>query len=189
MENSYKIISTDAYILHSYQRGESDKTITMLTKENGVVDVYARSIRNLNSKLRSNSTPYSKVYTSIICGKNYILKDVFITDRQVEIWDDEEKYTAYVSLLRNLKNILPRDEMEKNIFNVVDTTENFLKKSDKNEITPIILISYFFIFHSLGYVEGAELTKKSFDEMLVLYRDEKIKKRIKSSVENAFKNY
>ena len=107
MRNSYAILTTDAFILHTRGIGEADRMITVLTRENGVLDVYARSIRKETAKMRGAVKPYGQVRLSLIQGKKNILKDITVTDTLDAVWNEQRKYKAYVILLRHIHTLVP----------------------------------------------------------------------------------
>lgn len=155
MINSYSVINTDAYIIHTRASGEADKIITFLTKDNGIVNVFAKSIRKESAKMRYMVKPYARVHISIIAGRKNILKNIFITDPYVELWNSKERYTAFVILLRSISSFIPITEHnEKEIFSIIENASILLRDEDVEIIPNILLVAQASILEKLGYIEN-----------------------------------
>lgn len=65
----HHIFHTEAVVLGTYVKAESDKLVTLYTKEFGLVRADARGMRNMRSKLRFALQPYSIVQLDMISTK------------------------------------------------------------------------------------------------------------------------
>ena len=167
MPTSYPILTTDAFIIHTKAVGEADRIITMLTKENGLMNLYARSIRKDGAKMRGNAKPYARVSVSVILSRRSILKDITITNTLSKIWNNKQKYTTFVTLLRCLRTLIPITESyDDNVFHTIETATDLLQKSQQSHAQHILLIAQVMLLTTLGYVPDQSITPNHFTNIL-----------------------
>ena len=165
--SSYPILTTDAFIVHTRGVGEADRIITALTRDNGLMDVYARSIRKDGSKMRGAVKPYARVSVSVVLGKRAILKGIAITDTFDTIWNDKEKYTAFVTLIHRLRTLIPITESyDENMFHTLETATNLFQTTEPTHARHILLIAQVMVLAALGYVSDQNITPSRFSEIL-----------------------
>ncbi|HEY4493311.1 MAG TPA: recombination protein O N-terminal domain-containing protein [Candidatus Paceibacterota bacterium] len=68
---SERIYTTRALVLSERASGEASKVFTLFTRELGLVYAYARSVREVRSKLRYNLPLYSHTLVSLVPGREY----------------------------------------------------------------------------------------------------------------------
>ena len=167
MSKSYPILTTDAFIIHTRAIGEADRIITALTKENGLMNLYARSIRKDGAKMRGSAKPYARVSVSVILSKRAILKDITTTDTLNQIWNNKQKYTAFVTLLRSLRTFIPITEScDENLFHTIDRATELLRKSQPTHSNHILLIAQIILLTILGYVPDEDMKPTNFTDIL-----------------------
>ena len=66
---SHQIHHTDAFILASYPRGESDRVVVLLSEEFGLVRGIATGVRKETSKLRYSLQPYTWSRVALVRGR------------------------------------------------------------------------------------------------------------------------
>ena len=187
MRNSYTVLTTDAFILHTRGIGEADRMITVLTRENGVLDVYARSIRKETAKMRGAVKPYGQVRLSLIQGKKNILKDIIVTDTLDAIWNEQKKYRSYVNLLKHIHALVPAvSEEDESLFSIAQTAVQLLQDSDVNLAEHILLVAQVLVLNTLGYVSNPTVPHTMFIQALrEVSRDTKTLGRFKQCLNNA----
>ncbi len=167
MLKSYPILTTDAFIIHTRATGEADRVITALTKENGLMNLYARGIRKDGAKMRGGAKPYARVSVSVILSRRTILKDITITNTLDQIWNNKQKYTAFVALLRCLRTLIPITESyDENVFHTVETATELLQKSQQTHVQHILLIAQVMLLTTLGYVPDQNIVPTQFTNIL-----------------------
>ena len=107
MHGSYPISTTEAYIIHTKGVHEADRILTALTKDKGMLEIYARGIRKEGAKMRNRIKPYAHTYLSVIHGKTLILKDAAAGEPLDTIWENKKKYTALVKLFKHTQTLIP----------------------------------------------------------------------------------
>ena len=169
---SHKVITTDAFVIHTSISGEYDRRITLFTREKGRVDVFAKSIRKQESKLKGIAYPYRYINCSLICGRQYIFKEGFVIDTLDEIWGDDKKRKAYVSMLRNIYLLLTQEQKEENIFDSLVKSIELLKEN-KYQPEDIELVYILSLLYDIGYLDKG---KESMGDMLLSLNSDKRKK-------------
>ena len=167
MKGVYPVLTTDAFILHTRGVGEADRIVTALTRSRGLMHVYARSVRKEGAKMRGAVKPYGKVTLSVIIGKRNILKDIVTTDTLCTIWADEDKYTAFVRLLRFTHSLIPvAEEYDDTIFSVIENVSCFLCESHPLPAKDALLAAQVMILTTLGYIPECSSASESFTEVV-----------------------
>ena len=178
-----EVSTQTAYILHTEQSGEADRILTIFTKEMGILKVFAKSIREIKSKLKHGAIPYRKCSVSIINGNQYILKDVIDIDELEYIWSDKSKIDIYVSSLRLLKKTVLQPEIrEVGIFNALDELVSSLSDSSSEDIMLSFKIK---LFEELGYLDGLGL---DFPNTFQALGDTNVKKDMSKKVNYVINN-
>lgn len=167
MKNSYPVLTTDAFVLHTRGVGEADRIITVLTRDSGLMNVHARSIRKEGAKMRGVAVPYGRVSLSVVLGKRTILKDMFVTDIFDAIWCDEAKYTAFIILLYHIRAFIPVIEShDEDFFVITETAVHFLKHSTSSYSTNILLVAQVMLLTALGYIPDQTILPAHFADIL-----------------------
>ena len=167
MTHAYPILTTDAFILHTHNGGEADRTVVVLTRERGVMYVYARSIRKETAKMRMMVLPYNRVHMSVIIGKRNILKDIVVTDPFRAVWGETGKYTALVRLLHCVHTLIPPlESKDVRIFAVVEEAVRALERSDGTYAPHILLVAQVSILNILGYVHNDHIQNNPFETVM-----------------------
>ena len=166
MRKSYSVLTTDGFVVHTRGVGEADRVVTVLTERDGLMDVYARSVRKEGAKMRGATKPYARVSLSVVLGKRNILKDIVITDTLDLLWCDREKYTALVVLLHFLRTLIPVTEScDEGVFHTIETAARLLQESDPAHAQDILLIAQVIVLALLGYVSDHSITPSRFENI------------------------
>jgi len=97
------MIKTEAIILKSTDTNEVDRLLTVYSKELGKINISAKGVKKLESKLRYNIEPISYVQLILVEGKNFlILKDAVLLDQFLNIKKDLEK----IKIARKLADLI-----------------------------------------------------------------------------------
>lgn len=187
---NYSVFNTKAIILHTKAINDADRTITFLLEDGRLIDVFAKSVRKNDAKLRTHCLPYSKVEISIILGNKYILKNIKRIDTLSEVWKSETKYKNYVRLLNKLKYFIPITEITNKHFYIIinEFLENIKKDMDKDSIDLLTLITEIELLKALGYIEKDYFKDSTLDKILEnAKKDDKVKRKLQFKLENTLK--
>ena len=104
---------------------------------------------------------------SAVLGKRTILKDITVTDTLNAIWNDREKYTAFVRLLRYVRSSVPVEEYrDEELFGIIETAANLFKTTDSTRAADVLLTARIMILHAFGYVDDDTVARNPFEKTL-----------------------
>lgn len=134
---------TPALILRQLPRGESDLLITLYTQEYGRIDVLARSVREMSSKLKSCADLFTFGQAEFIQGKNIKTLTDFWPDkkwsRDISAWSCLDKASEL------LLHFLKEEEKDDNVWRLL---VGFLDKIEKPEL------AYHWLAWNLIFLQG-----------------------------------
>ena len=135
------MIKTEAIILKSTDTNEVDRLLTVYSKELGKINISAKGVKKLESKLRYNIEPISYVQMILVEGKNIlILKDAVLIDQFLNIKKDLEKIKIVKKLLNLIDEAIVGEEKDEDIWELI--LGNF-KAIDKNKISGNLVLRNF----------------------------------------------
>ena len=130
------MIKTEAIILKKSDLGEIDRILVVYTEKLGKVNVSAKGVKKLESKLRYSIEPISYVQMILVEGKNFlILKDAVIIDQFLNIKKDLEKIKIARELTEIIDEAIVGEEKDEQIWNLIST---ILKELDVGHTTSYI---------------------------------------------------
>lgn len=151
---------TEGFTFRKENRLEADRVFSVFTKDFGRIEVFGRTIRKINSKLRPNIEIFSLSEIEFIQGKNKkTLTNTLFLERFKNISEVPEKLEIAFNIAYILDNFIKGEEKDEKILElIVDTFEklNNHTLSTKN----YSLVYYYFLWNFifvLGY--GPELSK------------------------------
>jgi recombinational DNA repair protein (RecF pathway) len=149
----YAFHHTSAYILASYERGETSRAYKLFTREKGMLYAYAQGVRELKNKNRFSLTTFSTIETALIQGRN--AWRITSVEAKKKNSSDSEK-----NILSFLGKILPKEVPEYEIFDELDSFGRAtLKEKEEENLFLYERIALLRILYSLGYVSRHHLPK------------------------------
>lgn len=152
----HHIYQTDGYILKTIPIKEADKLVVIFTKEFGLISATAQGIRYEKSKLRFAIQDYSKATISLVRGKNDIWR---LTNAQVDrslysSIEDNEKFKIIARVFKLLERLLPGEEVDDGLFNIIDAGINYLETNsfEREKLLDIESVFVLRILNQLGYI-------------------------------------
>jgi len=120
------MIKTEAIILKSADSNEVDKLLTIYSEKMGKINISAKGVKKVESKLRYSIEAISYVQMILVEGKNFlILKDAVIIDQFLNIKKDLEKIKIAKRLAELIDEAIVGEEKDEDIW-------KFLLKSFKD---------------------------------------------------------
>lgn len=114
------MIKTEAIILKTADLGETDRFLTIYSKEFGKIQVAARGIKKLESKLRYHLEPLSYSLLILVEGKKFrIIKDAVLIDQFLSIRRDLEKMKTVYKIANLIDELIAGEEKDENIWNLI----------------------------------------------------------------------
>jgi DNA repair protein RecO (recombination protein O) len=141
-------------VVKKEDRGEADQLLTIYTKDFGKLEILAKSIRKISSKLRSGVEIFYLSEFEFIQGKGYkTLTDAILLEKFANLRDDLSRLKFAYQMADVADDFLRAPESDKEIWNLLLKT---LKKINDPKILseklPAIYYSFLFNFISLlGY--------------------------------------
>ena len=153
--------------------------------------MFARSIRKEEAKMRTVMLPYRSVYISFVVGRKNILKDAVVKDPLRSIWENREKYTAYVSLLQCIRHYIPTNALvDEPLYATVIETLSHLKACKPSSASIVSLVAKTIILSHLGHVEHTNFSVKNFTEVVdKALQSKTYKNKIEKTLMNAMIHY
>lgn len=129
------IYTTEAIVLESRDYGEADLIVTYLTKEFGILNLFAKSPRKIKSKFGSSLEPltYSKI--SFI-GREDKLQKIIQSDILYPFQKIRENYKIFLKLAEIIRFLLqysPKREKNSELFNLMLSILREIEGSNKWE--------------------------------------------------------
>jgi DNA repair protein RecO (recombination protein O) len=114
------MIKTEAIILKKADLNEVDRLLCIYTKELGKVNVLAKGVKKLESKLRYSIEPISYVQLILVEGKNFlILKDAVLIDQFLKIKKDLDKLKNAKEIADLIDEAIVGEEKDEDIWKLI----------------------------------------------------------------------
>jgi DNA repair protein RecO (recombination protein O) len=139
---------TYSFILSKFDSGEADQIIVLYTREFGKLEVLARGIRKITSKLKPSVELFCLSNIEFVQGKNYkTLTDAYLIDKFKNIKNDLVRFKVIYQISDLINDLIKKQEQDiriwrliLKIFYIVDKKEIPLEK---------ILLMYHYLFWNL----------------------------------------
>jgi len=111
---------TEAIILKTDDLREVDRILTIYTKELGKIQVVARGVKKLESKLRYHLEPLSYSHLILIEGRNFrILKDAVLVNQFLSMREDLERIKIVYKIIDLVDELIVGEERDEDIWNLL----------------------------------------------------------------------
>lgn len=144
---------TQGIILKKNDRKDSDQFLTVYTKDFGKVEVLAKAVKKITSKLRGGSELLYLSEIEFIQGKNHkTLTDAILIDKFSNLRRDLRKLQTAFRITDALDQLSSKEEKENKVWDLL--TEAFHKLDDKGiKLEPAVIYHYFLwnLLLLLGY--------------------------------------
>jgi DNA repair protein RecO len=149
---AHHVYTTPGFIVHSQPSGEAGKYILVFTRDLGMIGCTAQGVRLSQSKLRYYTQDYFFGLFSVVRGK-----DVWRMTGAKEIEGvgevKEDNFKLWVRVLTLLKRLLPGEEVNEKLFEILEKFYKFLC-SEVKEKELVEYVTVLRILDSLGYTSN-----------------------------------
>ncbi len=159
---AHHIYNSDCLVFGGIAVGESNRFLTVWTKELGLVRVIGRSLRAPHSKLKYHLQDYSYSHISLVRGRNVwrITGAQLIYNFYTEYVGSRSKQLLLMRVCALLSRLLQGEEMDRSLFDLVSEGLIFMRTTPLNtdllrDFEYSLLIR---ILAKLGYVGESEST-------------------------------
>ena len=133
------MIKTEAIVLKSADLGETDRLLTIYSKEFGKIQVAARGTKKLESKLRYHLESFSYSHLILVEGKNFrIVKDAVLINQFLLMRKDLGTTKIAYKIMNLVDELIVGEEKDEEIWNLLlkalkelnvrDTISHIVKK-------------------------------------------------------------
>ncbi len=125
------MIKTEAIILKSADLGETDRLLTIYSKEFGKIQVAARGTKKLESKLRYHLEPFSYSHLILVEGKNFrIVKDAVLINQFLLMQKDLGTTKIAYKIMNLVDELIVGEEKDEEIWNLLSEALKELNVGD-----------------------------------------------------------
>lgn len=157
---------TQGIFLRKENRGEADQLLTVFTKDFGKIEVLARAIRKITSKLRSGAEIFYLSEVEFIQGKTHkTLTDAVLIDKFKNLRENPQKLEITYQITDALASLTAREERDLKVWHLLSKTFQKIENCKIEDFTPtrnevsaagykLKTIYYYFLwnfFSLLGY--------------------------------------
>lgn len=149
----YAKYHTDALVLGSVPRGESDRSVALYTREFGFMRARATAVRKESSRMRYALVHYAEARVSLVRGAG----GWRLAGATARVCLDGEATPAFARVAQLVIRLVPGEEKHETLFAVLAEAHHALREEPHRAAT-IELLCVARILHALGYlsVESVE---------------------------------
>ncbi|MEI6810541.1 MAG: recombination protein O N-terminal domain-containing protein [Candidatus Nomurabacteria bacterium] len=145
--------TTKCLVITSFDQNENDRVYKLFTREFGLLIAHAKSIRKLESKLRSHILPRTVSLVTLVKGK--------------EVWRlvGAEEQKASSVIIHEVTELISRFiHGEEPHIVLYDRVEEFLRESDNYDKQKVRILFYYILLVELGYADVKVIGIKNIKE-------------------------
>lgn len=187
---AHHVYTTPGFLVHSSPHGEAGKFFLVFTRDLGMIGATAQGVRLSQSKLRYFTQDFSYSLFSVVRGKEvWRMTGAKEVEGVGEVTGTEERKLV-VRILTLLKRLLPGEEKNERLFEVIEKFYKYLSSNNlKIELVEYLIVLR--ILNSLGYISSKDifmdiLPSADINEE-ILEKVSKVKESILKEINNALK--
>ncbi len=124
----------EAIVLKTYDIGEADRLLILLTRERGRVSAKAKAVRKLQSRMGGHLLPFQHVLISLVEGRAGLTVTSVQRKTQIHI----QPITPFLHMEQGIEILLSLLHEEESLPDVFELTLAFLQCCQKNEYNPVL---------------------------------------------------
>lgn len=145
---------TQGIFLGKEDRGEADQVLTVFTKDFGKLEVLAKAVRKITSKLRSGAEIFYLSEIEFIQGKAHkTLTDAILIDKFNGLRGEPEKLALAYQVADAFDSLTSQEEKDEKIWDLLERAFQELDRCFKFQVSGSMIYYYFLwnLFSLLGY--------------------------------------
>lgn len=184
----YQKYQTDALVLGSRENGEADRTITLFTRDFGLVRGRGISLRSEKSKMRYSLQDYSRAHVSLVRGKNgWRLAGASALGGSIGA--DPKAVSAFARIAELVMRLVAGEEANGYLFEVLREAHGAFMQADCRASATIELVCVARVLYALGYISTEALGTALFTHTaytdIHLQEAETVRNELLSSINRA----
>jgi DNA repair protein RecO (recombination protein O) len=184
----YAKYTTDAIVLKSYERGESDRVYALYTRDFGLVRARASAVRTEHSKMRYALQSYSRSDVSLVKGKNG-WRLAGATAIHTPIGQDIKGVATFARIAELVVRMVGGEELNTYLFETLAEAHCVLVTTRVESTVTIEIVCAARILYALGYLSTEALESTLFTHTAYasehLFEAERLHKTLLSSINKA----
>lgn len=161
--------------MSSFGVGESNKFFNIFTRELGLIQATAQSVRELKSKNRYGLQDFSFSNFSLVRGKDIWRITNVSSENNLfsDLKEDRGKLRFLGEVFSLIKQLIHGEEKNKKLFELISESFKFLRNNDfeQNELENFELITKMRILNNLGYFNSGDLSAQAGRELFSEFLD------------------
>lgn len=124
-------IKDTGYIIKRFNYSEADKFITILTLENGKIDVLAKGVRKATSRRAAHLELLNKIsFQAVSKGQSgrYVLADTKLIESHTKLKETLDQLKVLFTICELLSGLCPAGQRQREVFSLLDTTLTGMSK-------------------------------------------------------------
>jgi len=155
---AHPIYQTEGIIIGGYEKGESSKTLVIITRRFGRIYAHAQNIRAVNSKLKNNLQVLSHVNLDLVNGRGYRI--VGVEDASL-CGQDKLDHSTFLRIMNLVKRFGGENMAEGNLENHEELFDDikslfYINKSEQENLEVLELLGGIRVMNRLGYWDGGD---------------------------------
>jgi len=167
---SHHIHHTSGIILHSFNIGESNKVIEVLTEKLGLIRANVRSVRSEKSKLRYSLENLSETTLSLVRGREVWRVTGALPSQNFyhSLKGDFEKLALLLRIITLVRRLVQGEEKNEYLYLVIKELCVALSDGEhtEEELEGVECVAALRILHSLGYLKHEGVFGGFFDNAM-----------------------
>lgn len=121
------------FVLKRINFGDSDRYITIFTKNHGKIEVLARGVRRITSRRASSVELLNLIeFQAVRSHKNYVLTEVKLIDSFHELKKDINNIKKVFLMCELIDVVLPREARHPDVFDLIERAARRIAENEKN---------------------------------------------------------
>lgn len=156
----YQKYHTEALVLAARESGESDRALTILTRDFGVVRTRGIGLRSERSKMRFALQSYAHAYVSLIRGKRgwRLAGATAIGGAASEL----RAVGAFARIAELVVRLVPGEEHNEYLFDALAEAHRALREASAEAVPTVEIVCVARVLYALGYISAEALETALF---------------------------
>lgn len=121
------------FILKRVNFGDSDRYITIFTKNHGKIEVMARGVRKIKSRRASSMELLNLIeFQSVRSRKNYVLTEVALINSFEHLKKELKHIEKVFSICELIEAALPKEQRHPDVFDLIERAAYKIVENEKN---------------------------------------------------------
>ena len=151
MNESDRLINSEAYVITQTDYGEADRLYTIFSKQNGKVKAFARGVRKSKSRKAGHLQPISLIRIMLAKGKTFwIVTQTDTVNPYTSIKNDLVKTAKALYIFELINRFAPENESMDALFRL--TKETLEKIEKENDLFLVLKYFEFRLLKETGYM-------------------------------------